>query len=216
MTSGVVIHNRFAERQRPERTAVVLVDCQSAVAGRCCADPDALRDNLLGLLRVARAFGMPVVVGTLRNTGYGRLLPGLARETRGVRAVERLSGGFWDDESSITAVRGCARRELLIAGIDPEFGLAGLSLGARDAGFAVRAIADASAGGSPSDQRIGASRLSAAGVELTSWVAVMAEFSSATTGCKPAPADSAALTDSLARYHAGAIRWGEARASGAL
>jgi hypothetical protein len=162
-----------------------------------------LRDNLLGLARLAKAFALPTVVGVLRDQSYGGLMPELAVETRRFKVVARREGAFWRDPASVASVRGCGRRELLIAGIDPDEGLAGLSLGARDQGYLVRAVGDASAGGSPSRERIGVSRLDLAGIEVTSWVAIMAEFSTA-AGRKPGPAD-AALRESLARYHAGAV-----------
>jgi nicotinamidase-related amidase len=171
-----------------------------AAIERHASDPAALRDNLLGLVRLARAFAMPIVVGTTSHERCGPFARVLADETRSACRVERFTADFWSDPSAVAAVRAQGRRDLLVAGIDPEDGLAGLALGAWDAGFRVTAVGDASAGGSASDQRIGAMRLSAAGIEVTSWVAVMAEFSSASQS-KPDPADSAALNDSLAHYH---------------
>ncbi|HLY55429.1 MAG TPA: isochorismatase family protein [Stellaceae bacterium] len=187
-----------------------MVDCQARLVDQFCAAPEALRDNLLGLARLARAFSMPIVIGTRRGAAYGPLLAELAQETAGAWTVERPSGRFWDHAASVAAVRACGRRDLLVAGIDPDSGLAGLSLGAREEGFAVQVVADAAAGGTPSSERIGVARMSEAGIRVTSWVAVMAEFASATP-TKPAPADSAALSDSLARYPADETGWGRTR-----
>lgn len=211
MADALLIHNRFAERLQREPAAVVLVDCQERLIERSCPDPLALHDNLLGLARLARAFALPVVLGMRSDPTSGPLLPDLDVEAAGAIRVERVGGPFWADAASVAAVRRCGRRALLVGGIDPESGLAGLSLGARAAGFAVRAVADAAAGGTPSSERIGEARLSGAGIEVTSWVAVMAEFASATQ--PPSAAVSAALSDSLARYHAGAIGWGDKRRS---
>ena len=210
MLDAFRMHNRFAERVQPDRMCVLLVDCQARLVERYDPERLALSDNLLGLARLARAFSMPVVLATLRDGRYGELLPALAEETPAACRVERAAGDFWHDAASVDAVKAQGRRDLLVAGIDPEGGLAGLALGGREAGFLVRAVADASAGGTPSSQRIGAARMSAAGIEVTSWVAIMAEFSSATRS-KPQAAASAAPNDSLARYQAGAAAWSEER-----
>jgi nicotinamidase-related amidase len=176
MTDAVVTHNRFASRMRPERTVLVLVDCQGNLAAECGGDLRALRDNAVGFARLARAFGLPLVVGAVDPKRYGRVFPELASELERATRVERDGGSFWDDPASIEAVRSCGRREAFVAGVEPQAGLAGLALGAKAAGFTVKAVADVSAGGSDAERRRGIIEMSRAGIEITSWVAVMAEL----------------------------------------
>jgi nicotinamidase-related amidase len=50
----------------------------------------------------------------------------------------------WDNEDFVAAVKKTGRKKLLIAGISPEVCLAFVSLSARDAGYDVYAVLDAS------------------------------------------------------------------------
>jgi nicotinamidase-related amidase len=120
----------------------------------------------------------------------------------GAKAViRRRSGGFWDDTASRDAVLAHGRHHLIIASLAPHFGVASTALAARSEGLEVHAVLDASAGSDDPTERLGLARMTAAGVHLTGWVAVLAELSA--TGVDSRGGNgAAAVRDNLDRYAA--------------
>jgi hypothetical protein len=202
MVEPMLIHNRFAERLRAEDATLALVDGQagllSALPGPGCA-VDALRNNLIGLARLGHAFGLPTVLGACADPSYGPLLFELL-DLFGPRAVSRRRrGSFWDDAKSRGAVLGHGRHHLIVAALTPGFGLAETALAARRHGLDVHAVVDASAGSDDAAGRVGLARMAAAGIHLTSWVAMLAELGG--TGVDTGGGNgAAAVRDNLDRY----------------
>jgi hypothetical protein len=74
-----------------------------------------------------------------------------------------------------------------------------VALGARRDGLDVHAVLDASAGSEDGAARVGLARMTAAGIHLTSWVAVLAEL--AATGVDTTGGNGcAAVRDNLDNY----------------
>ena len=202
MVEPVLTHNRFAERLRADDATLAIVDCQvgllSTVAG---TDPaaDALRNNLIGLARLGHAFGLPTVLGVCVDAARGPVLGELI-DLFGPKAVmKRRSGGFWDDSASRDAVLAHGRHHLIIASLSPGFGVASTALAARADGLEVHAVLDASAASDDGAERIGLARMTATGIHLTSWVAVLAELGA--TGVDNCGGNgAAAVRDNLDRY----------------
>jgi hypothetical protein len=201
-------HNRFAERLRADDAVLVIADGQAGfladAAGPCGIE--ALGNNLLGLARLADAFGVPTVLGA--SASGGPMLRELL-ELFGPRAVTKRGGGsFWDDAASRRAVLAPGRHHLIVASLAPDFGLAPLALGARRDGLEVHAVLDASSGSDGAGERVGLARMTAAGIHLTGWVAVLAEL--AATGVDASGGNgAAAVRDNLDRYatKSGAALW---------
>lgn len=202
MVEPVLTHNRFAERLRADDAALAIVDGQtgllSTVAGAGAA-AEALHNNLIGLARLGHAFGLPTVLGVCVDRARGPVLGELV-DLFGPKAVsKRRSGGFWDDSASRDAVLAHGRHHLIIASLAPGFGVASTALAARADGLEVHVVLDASAGSDDGAERIGLARMTAAGIHLTSWVAVLAELGA--TGVDTWGGNgAAAVRDNLDRY----------------
>ena len=203
MVESALIHNRFAERLRADDAVLVIVDGQSeALAAAGSRDRmDALRNNLVGLARLGHAFGLPTVLGIGCDRERGAILDELI-DLFGPKSVSRRRGcGFWDDPGSRDAVLSRGRRHLVLASLAAGFGLASTALAARADGLDVHAVLDASAGSGDAAERVDLARMAAAGVRLTSWVAVLAEL--AATGVDTCGGNgAAAVRDNLDRYAA--------------
>ncbi|HEV2674499.1 MAG TPA: isochorismatase family protein [Aliidongia sp.] len=200
MVEPMLTHNRFAERLRADDAVLAIVDGQTGLLSMATAT-DALRNNLIGLARLGHAFGLPTVLGVCADAARGSLLTELI-DLFGQKAVSRRrKGGFWDDPASRDAVLSRGRHHLIVASLAPGFGVAPTALAARADGLDVHVVLDASAGSGDSAERIGLARMTAAGIHLTSWVAVLAELGA--TGMDNWGGNgTAAVRDNLDRYAA--------------
>jgi hypothetical protein len=160
---------------------------------------EALRNNLLGLARLGHAFGVPTVLGVSGTAKRDPLLDELLTLFGAAAVVRRTGGDFWNDTASRQAVLTPGRHHLIVAALTPDFGLAQIALGARRDGLDVHAVLDASAGSEDGAARVGLARMTAAGIHLTSWVAVLAEW--AATGVDTTGGNGcAAVRDNLDNY----------------
>jgi len=207
MGEPMLTHNRFAERLRADHATLAIVDGQDGLL-----PTEALRNNLLGLARLGHAFGVPTVLGICGAPKRDPLLDELLTLFGAQAVVRRAGGEFWNDAASRQAVLRPGRPHLIVAALTADFGLAEVALGARREGLEVHAVLDASAGSEQGAARIGLARMTAAGVHLTSWVAILAEL--AATGVDTTGGNgSAAVRDNLDYYATGgagnASVWGD-------
>jgi nicotinamidase-related amidase len=193
-----LLHNRFAERLEPHRAVLVLVDCQTRLIENLSADPAALRNNLLGLGRVAQAHGVPAILSLVGPEEDGEIMPELVHLFGPETILERRSGACLEDRRVAERLRGLGRRELVMAGLVRDTGIMGPALSARYDGYDVHVVYDACGTNSSITPRVGVAHMVAAGIKLTNWVAVMAELSA--TGGSIGPRASNALRRNLEDY----------------
>jgi hypothetical protein len=203
MVEPALTHNRFADRLRADEATLAIIDCQAgslSTASPCANTGEALRNNVIGLARLGHAFGVPTVLGALSpGEAAGPVLDELVDLFGRDAVVARGGGGFWEDSVSRAAVLNSGRHHLIIASLAPGFGLAAAALDARRDGLEVHAVLDASAGCDDRAERVGLARMAAAGIHLTSWVAILAEL--AATGVDVSGGNgAAAVRDNLDRY----------------
>jgi nicotinamidase-related amidase len=197
MTGTVLVHNRFADQLRPRRVGLVLVDCQETLLSRLDDEAAPMRNNLIGLARLAKVARLPVLLASRSGAALGPIMAELVDLLVGAPLVRRTNRSFWDDGASRAAVRALRRRELIFAGIMPN-AVASTAIAARFAGYGVEIAVDATVGFDNCAPHVEKSRMGAVGVHLTSWIALMAELTSA--GVEIGPAEAAALRDNLSRY----------------
>ena len=204
MVDAALVHNRFAERLRADGAVLAIIDGQADLLATAVAPVGgtaALHNNLMGLARLGHAFNLPTVLGVCTGAACGPVLDELVDLFGAAAIAKRRAGAFWDDPASREAVLAHGRRHLIVASLTPAFGIAETALGARGDGLEVHAVLDASAGSSDGAGRIGMARMTAAGVRLTSWVAVLAELG-ATCVDIAGGNGAAAVRDNLDRYTA--------------
>jgi hypothetical protein len=144
-------------------------------------DAETLTQNIMGLAGVAKAFGLPTMIGTSWPAGpNGPTLPGLLQLLPDAPTIDRPFVNLWDDEVSRRWVLETGRKKLIIAGLATEVCVALPAIAAAQTGYDVYAVIDASADFSPLVQQISTMRLMSAGVVVTTWVAVLAELAANT------------------------------------
>lgn len=144
-------------------------------------DPLQLKNNILGHAKTAKAFSIPVIMGTSWPHGpNGPTMPELKALFPDVNVIDRPVVNFWNDPASKAAVEATGRKKLVISGLATEVCAAFPAISALRDGYEVYVVIDASADFNKLITDVTMQRLSAAGAVVTTWVAVLAELSANT------------------------------------
>lgn len=144
-------------------------------------DPLQLKHNILGHAKTARAFNIPVVMGTSWPQGpNGPTMPELKAIFPEVEVIDRPFVNFWNDPASKAAVEATGRKKLVISGLATEVCAAFPALSALRDGYETYVVIDACADFNPMITQVTVQRLAAAGCIVTTWVSVLAELTSNT------------------------------------
>lgn len=162
----------------PDNAVIAFVDHQPAmVAGMQSHDRIALFNNIAGLAKAARAFGVPTVLSTIDAENFsGPILDQLTEVFPDQEVIDRSSMNAWEDESFVRAVEATGRTKLVIAGLWTEVCVAFPTLSALESGYDVYVVTDASGGVTVEAHDMAVQRMAAAGATPVNWLTVLLEF----------------------------------------
>ena len=162
----------------PDNCAFVMVDHQVGLMQFLSSiDPMLLKNNILGHAKTAKAFSIPVIMGTSWPQGpNGPTMPELRALLPEVKVIDRPFVNFWNDPASRAAVEKLGRKKLVISGLATEVCAAFPAISALRDGYETYVVIDACADFNPLITQVTMTRLAAAGVIVTTWVAVLAEL----------------------------------------
>lgn len=169
------LHNRFAEEMVGSVAVIVLVDTLRSLHEQMGGASAAILANVKGLARVADAFGVPVVL-SLRD-GRGPACGPIASAVPPANIFVRTGMEVLSDRPTKRAMGRLRRRLLFLAMWGRDEDVLAAALEAQRGGFDVRIVLDACWTADDPGAAAIAARLVAAGVELTTWVAVVAALS---------------------------------------
>ncbi len=180
MTSYAKIRDPIADHLlTPQNAAVLIIDYQpvqvSSIASR---DKRQLVANITALARIAKLYGLPVVLATV-NVATGRNQPTIHQITEvlgDVPIIDRTSINAWEDQDFVAAVKATGRKKLIMAALWTEVCLVHPALDALADGFEVYPVVDACGGTSLEAHNAGLERLAQAGARPTSWVQLICEL----------------------------------------
>jgi nicotinamidase-related amidase len=135
------------ERLTSDNAAVLFIDHQTGLAnGVQTQSPPEFINNVRALVRIAQIYKLPSIITTSSADGpNGPIIPAVTEGLPEATIVHRPGEiNAWDNKDFVAAVKKTGRKKLLIAGISTEVCLAFVSLSARDAGYDVYAVLDAS------------------------------------------------------------------------
>jgi len=166
----------------PDNCAFLMIDHQvGLLLFLTSIDPMQLKNNILGHAKTAKAFDIPVIMGTSWPAGpNGPTMPELISIFPEVDVIDRPFVNFWNDPTSKAAVEATGRKKLVISGLATEVCAAFPAIAALRDGYEVYVVIDASADFNPMITQVTTTRLAAAGCIVTTWVAVLAELSNNT------------------------------------
>ena len=162
----------------PQNAALVVIDYQpSQMQTVKSMEHDLLLDNIVSVARLAKTYGLPVVLSTVNvANGQGSTLPELKAVLSDSQELDRTQINSWEDVEFRQAVEATGRKKLVMAALWTEVCLTFPTLDALREGFEVYPVVDAVGGTSPEAHRAGLERIVQAGAQPISWVSLACEL----------------------------------------
>ncbi|OWA11029.1 hydrolase [Streptomyces sp. CS227] len=161
----------------PEESVLVLIDHQPfQFANLHSHEPAMVVNNVVGLAKAAKAFGVPTVLTTVLEERGGLLIQGLQDVFPEQKPINRTLINTWQDERVVDAVKATGRKKLVVAGLWTEICVAMPAIQAAGEGYEVYAVTDASGGVSAEAHEMAVRRMIQAGITPITWQAVLGEW----------------------------------------
>ena len=161
----------------PENSVLVLIDHQPfQFANLNSHEPTMVVNNVIGLAKTAKVFGVPTILTTVVEERGGFLIKGLQDVFPDQKPIDRTFINTWQDPKVVDAVKKTARKKIIMAALWTEICLAMPAIQAQGEGYEVYAVTDASGGVSVEAHNMAIQRMMMAGVAPITWMAVAGEL----------------------------------------
>jgi len=174
--------NKYLEILTPQNSQVIFIDHQPQMAfGVQSIDRQVLKNNVVGLAKAAKAFGIPTTITTVETEGFsGNTYPELLAVYPQNKILERTSMNSWDDQNVRDALAESAiagRKKIVVSGLWTEVCNTTFALSClRDTDYEIYMVADASGGTSIDAHNYAMDRMIQAGIVPVSWQQVLLEW----------------------------------------
>lgn len=163
----------------PDNCQIIFIDQQPQMAfGVQSIDRQVLKNNVVGLAKAAKIFGIPTTITTVETTSFsGHTYPELLAVFPETPLLERTSMNSWDDMKVREALAAAGKKKVVVSGLWTEvcnnsFALDAMLYG----GYEIYMVADASGGTSQAAHDWAMSRMVQAGVVPVTWQQVLLEW----------------------------------------
>lgn len=189
----------------PQNSALLLIDHQPQMAfGVQSHDRGLILNNAVGLAKAAKVFKVPTILTTVAaETFSGPLFPEIQAVFPDQKPIDRTTMNTWEDERVRNVVRQTGRHKLIIAGLWTEVCVVMPTIDAKEAGYEVYVVADASGGTSKEAHEMAMARMIQAGAIPVTWQQVMLEWQR-----DWARQETYAAVNDIVRQHSGAYGMG--------
>src|SRR6476661_7377090 len=161
----------------PENCVVLLIDHQPfQLANVNSHDPTLVINNVTGLAKTAKAFGIPTILTTVNEERGGALFKQLQAVFPDQKPIDRTFINAWEDRRVVEAVKQTGRKKLVIAALWTEMCLAMPAIHAMGDGYDVYVVTDASGGVTAEAHDMAIRRLVAAGAQPITWIGMAGEL----------------------------------------
>src|SRR6478672_13953072 len=161
----------------PENCTVLLIDHQPfQLANVNSHEPTMVINNVTGLARTAKVFGVPVILTTVMEERGGLIFKSLQDLFPDQKTINRTFINAWEDQRVVDAVKKTGRKKLVIAALWSEMCLAMPGIHAMGDGYDVYVVTDASGGVTREAHDMAIRRLVAAGVQPITWIGLAGEL----------------------------------------
>jgi len=161
----------------PKDSVLLLIDHQPfQFANLHSHEPTMIVNNVIGLAKTARIFGVPTILTTVVGDRGGALIKGLQDVFPEQQPIDRTFINTWEDARVVAAVKKTGRTKLVMAALWTEICLAMPAIQALGEGYEVYIVTDASGGVSPEAHDMAVRRMVQAGAVPMTWLAVQGEW----------------------------------------
>ncbi len=161
----------------PENCALILIDHQPfQFAGLRSHDSQTVINNVVGLAKSAKAFGVPTLLSTVVEERGGNLLKPLQDVFPDQKPINRTFINTWEDVRCVEWVKKTGRKKIVIAALWTEICLAMPAIQAAGEGYEVYIVTDASGGVSVEAHEMAIQRMVMAGCMPITWTVFASEL----------------------------------------
>ncbi len=162
----------------PDNHVLILIDHQPQMAfATRSIDIAELRNNVTGLAKAAKAFGVPMILTTVAKKSFsGPLFPELQAVLPEQTPIDRTTMNTWEDKRITDKVNELGRKKIVIAALWTEVCGIGPALSALEQGYDVYFVTDASGGVSDDAHNMAVQRMIQAGASPITWMQYMLEL----------------------------------------
>jgi len=171
--------SQYLEVLTPQNCQLIFIDQQPQMAfGVQSIDRQTLKNNVVGLAKAAKAFGIPTTITTVETDSFsGHTYPELLEVFPGNKILERTSMNSWDDQNVRDALAANGRKKIVVSGLWTEVCNTTFALCAMlEGGYEIYMVADASGGTSVDAHKYAMDRMVQAGAVPMTWQQVMLEW----------------------------------------
>ena len=180
----------------PQNCALILIDHQPfQFAGLRSHDSQTVINNVVGLAKTAKVFGVPTLLTTVMEDRGGYLIKQLQDVFPDQKPINRTFINTWEDKRIVDWVKATGRKKVVIAALWTEICLAFPAIQAAGEGYEVYAVTDASGGVSVEAHEMAIHRMIQAGVTPITWNVFAAELQRDWARTDTIPGISQALID---------------------
>jgi nicotinamidase-related amidase len=156
---------------------LILIDHQPfQFAGLRSHDSQMIVNNVVGLAKTAKVFGVPTLLTTVVEERGGYLIKQLQDVFPDQKPINRTFINTWEDNRVVEWVKKTGRKKVVIAALWTEICLAFPAIQASGEGYEVYAVTDASGGTSLEAHEVAVQRMIQAGVTPITWGVFGAEL----------------------------------------
>ena len=161
----------------PDNCALVLIDHQPfQVSGVQNVDPSTMINNVVGLAKGAKAFGVPTLLTTVVEERGGYLIKPLQAVFPEQKPINRTTINTWEDQRCVDWVKQTGRKKIVMAALWTEICLAFPVIHALGDGYEVYIVTDASGGVSKEAHEVAIQRMVQAGAVPLTWLVFLSEL----------------------------------------
>src|SRR5712692_2024321 len=161
----------------PESSVLILIDHQPfRFAHLHSHEPTMVVNNVIGLAKAAKVFGVPTNLTTVLEERGGLPIKGLQDVFPEQKPINRTWINTWQDPRVVEAVKKTRRKKVVMAALWTEVCLAMPAIQAQGEGYEVYVVTDASGGVSVEAHDMAVRRMVQAGIVPMTWLAVTSEW----------------------------------------
>ncbi len=161
----------------PRDSVLLLIDHQPfQFANLHSHEPTMVVNNVIGLAKTAKVFGVPTILTTVLEERGGLLIKGLQDVFPEQKPINRTFINTWEDNRVVEAVKKTGRKKLIMAALWTEMCLAMPAIHAMGEGYEIYIVTDASGSVTTEAHDMAVRRMVQAGAVPITWLAVLGEL----------------------------------------